>query len=55
MRLVMRVLKRLMRWLATFFGPGGGTLDPFAGTGAPVNKTPPRRSGAIAVAEPDDR
>jgi hypothetical protein len=40
MRLVMGVLKRLLRWLGTLFGPGGGTLDPF--------------SGAVAVAEPDD-
>ena len=54
MRLVMRVLKRLMRWLAGFFGPGGGTLDPFADKFVPVRKGPPSRSGAVAVAEPDD-
>ena len=54
MRLVMRVLKRLLRWLVTFFGPRGGTLDPFAHR--PVSRrTPPKgRSGAVAVAEPDD-
>jgi hypothetical protein len=54
MRLVMRVLKRLLRWLVTLFGPGGGTLDPFAHKPAPVRKGPPSRSGAVAVAEPDD-
>ena len=54
MRLVMRLLKQLLRWLGTLFGPGGGTLDPFANQ--PVSrKTPPKgRSGAVAVAEPDD-
>jgi hypothetical protein len=57
MRLVMRLLKRLLRWLGTLFGPGGGTLDPFADKLAPVKKGPPGskpRSGAVAVAEPDD-
>jgi len=50
----MRVLKRLLRWLGVIFGPGGGTLDPFAERLAPVKKRPPQRSGAVAVAEPDD-
>ena len=54
MRLVMRVLKRLLRWLLTLFGPGGGTVDPFAGKLAPVRKHPPTRGGAVAVAEPGD-
>ena len=54
MRFVMRVLKRLLRWLGMIFGPGGGTLDPFADRPVPVKKTPPTRSGAVAVAEPDD-
>jgi len=57
MRLVMRLLKRLLCWLGTLFGPGGGTLDPFAGRLAPAKKGPPGstpRSGAVAVAEPDD-
>jgi hypothetical protein len=54
MRLVMRVLKRVLRWLATLFGPGGGALDPFADKLAPVKKSPPSRGGAVAVAEPDD-
>ena len=53
MRLVMRVLKRLLWFLYHLFG-GGGTLDPFAGKLAPVKKSPPLRSGAVAVAEPDD-
>jgi hypothetical protein len=50
----MRVLKTLLRWFVRLFGPGGGTLDPFAHRLAPVNKTPPSRSGAVAVAEPDE-
>lgn len=54
MRFVMRVLKRLLYWLYTWFTPGGGTLDPFADKLAPVKKTPPTRSGSVAVAEPDD-
>ena len=54
MRFVMRLLKRLLRWLGMIFGPGGGTLDPFAEKLAPVKKGPPSRSGAVAVAEPDD-
>ena len=54
MRFVMRVLKRLLRWLGMIFGPGGGTLDPFAEKLAPVKKRPPSRSGAVAVAEPGD-
>ena len=54
MRFVMRVLKRLLRWLATLFGPGGGTLDPLAYRTV-SRRTPPKgRSGAVAVAEPDD-
>jgi len=54
MRLVMPLLKRLLRWLGMLFGPGGGTLDPFADRFAPVKKRPPTRGGAVAVAEPDD-
>jgi hypothetical protein len=54
MRFVMRVLKQLLRWLGMLFGPGGGTLDPFAPTRVPVKKGPPSRSGAVAVAEPDE-
>jgi hypothetical protein len=45
----------LIRWLATIFGPGGGTLDPFADKFAPVKKGPHSKSGAVAVAEPDDQ
>ena len=54
MRVVMRLLKQLLRWLGTLFGPGGGTLDSFAHKMAPVRKGPKSRSGAVAVAEPDD-
>jgi hypothetical protein len=54
----MRVLKQLLRWLGTLFGPGDGThFDPFADKLAPVKRGPrgsPPRSGAVAVAEPDD-
>src|SRR5262245_4479028 len=47
-------LKRVLRWLGMLFGPGGGTLDPFANRPAPVVPKPKSRSGAVAVAEPDD-
>jgi hypothetical protein len=53
----MKLLKRLARWFTMWFGPGGGThYDPFADKLAPV-KSGPRtkpRSGAVAVAEPED-
>jgi hypothetical protein len=55
----MRVLRRLLRWFAVWFGPGRGThYDPFADKLAPVKPRPAGtkpRSGAVAVAEPDDR
>jgi hypothetical protein len=57
MRLVMRVLKRLLRWLGTLLGPGGGThYDPFADTPAPGRRGPqPKpRHGAVAIAKPDE-
>ena len=47
-------LKRVLRWLGMLFGPGGGTLDPFAHRPAPVPAKPKGRSGAVAVAEPED-
>ena len=50
----MTLIKRVLRFLGMLLGPGGGTLDPFAGTREPVTKRPPQRSGAVAVAEPDD-
>jgi hypothetical protein len=49
----MRFLRRVLWWLYHLFG-GGGALDPFADKLAPVRKRPPQRSGAVAVAEPDD-
>ena len=36
------------------FGPGGGTLDPFANRPVPVAPKPKGKSGAVALAEPDD-
>jgi len=54
MRFVMSLLKRVLRFLGMLFGPGGGTLDPFSEKLAPVTKGPPSKSGAVAVAEPDD-
>jgi hypothetical protein len=50
----MRILKRMLWWLYHLLGPGGGTLDPFADKLAPIRKTPPTRSGSVAVAEPED-
>ena len=48
-------LKRVLRWLGMWLGPGGGThYDPFADKLAPVKPKRPSRSGAVAVAEPDD-
>jgi hypothetical protein len=50
----MKILRRVLKWISMLFGPGGGTLDPFAHVPARVKKSPPSRSGAVAVAEPDD-
>ena len=50
----MNMLKRVLRWLGMLFGPGGGTLDPFANRPVPVAPKPKGKSGAIALAEPDD-
>jgi hypothetical protein len=51
---IPRLMKRVLRWLGMLFGPGGGTLDPFANRPAPIKPRPKSRSGAVAVAEPDD-
>lgn len=48
------LLKRVLRWIGVWFGPGGGTLDPFAHRPVPVAPKPKGRSGAVAVAEPED-
>ena len=48
------ILKRVLRWLGMLFGPGGGTLDPFANRPVPVSPRPKGKSGAVALAEPDD-
>jgi hypothetical protein len=50
----MKLLKGLLRWLGMLFGPGGGTLDPFANRPVPVAPRPKGKSGAVALAEPDD-
>jgi len=53
---IMKLLKRLLRWLSMWFGPGGGThYDPFADKLAPIKPGSRPRSGAVAVAEPEDR
>ncbi len=52
--LIANVVKRVLQWLGMLFGPGGGTLDPFANRLVPVKRGPKNRSGAVAVAEPDD-
>ena len=49
-----RVLRRIGMLFGLLFGPGGGTLDPFANSRVPVVPKPKGRSGAVAVAEPDD-
>jgi hypothetical protein len=52
---IMKLLKRLLRWLRMWVGPGGGTHhDPFADKLAPVKPGFRPRSGAVAVAEPED-
>jgi len=48
------IITRVLRFIGMLFGPGGGTLDPFANRPAPVAPKPKGRSGAVAVAEPDD-
>jgi hypothetical protein len=49
-----RVLRRIGLLFGMLFGPGGGTLDPFAHRPVPVVPKPKTRSGAVAVAEPDE-
>ena len=51
----MKFLSRLLQWFSLWFRPGGGThYDPLADKLAPVKPSPKSRSGAVAVAEPDD-
>jgi hypothetical protein len=51
-----REFTRLLRIVLDIFGRGrgGGPRDPFAYRLSPTRKRPPQRSGAVAVAEPDD-
>lgn len=50
------LLKRILRWLGfTVSGSGPESpRDPYARTPAPVRTGPKNRSGAVAVAEPED-
>jgi hypothetical protein len=51
-----RILNYLRRWLALFRGPipPGSWRDPFAPKMAPRTRPPKGRSGAVAVAEPEE-
>ena len=54
---MIRVFRRLWRWLGFGTGPTippGSLRDPFAPKPAPKRPTRPLRSGAVAVAEPDE-
>jgi len=56
------LLRRLLQWLGFDGRPGwsggharpGSPRDPFAGKPVPVRRGPKNRSGAVAVAEPDE-
>jgi hypothetical protein len=57
-----RLWRRLLQWFGFGGRPGwsgrgprpGSPRDPFAGKLAPVRSGPKNRSGAVAVAEPDE-
>jgi hypothetical protein len=49
---MIRLLRRLWRWLG--FGDGPAPPDPYASKLAPVRPRAPRRSGAVALDEPDE-
>jgi hypothetical protein len=51
---MLRALKRLLTFLG--FGPGrpGSERDPYAWRPVPRKPQPKSRSGAVAVAEPDE-
>ena len=53
---MVRAVKRLLRWLGLLRGPlpPGSPRDPYAWKPAPVRPRPKSRSGAVAVAEPDE-
>ena len=54
---MFRLLNSLLRWLGLRRGPGrsGARGDPYAWKPAPLKPRPPGRSGAVAVAEPEDQ
>jgi len=53
-------VRRVLNYLVSLFRPGGGPLppgapqDPYAWKPSPLRPKPHRRSGAVAVAEPDE-
>lgn len=54
-----RRVRHVLNYLLSLWRPGGGPpppapLDPFAWKPSPLRPTPHRRSGAVAVAEPDE-
>jgi hypothetical protein len=53
---MFRALRRLLRTFGFWRGPipPGSWRDPFAPKPAPVKPGLPRRSGAVALAEPDE-
>ena len=50
---MIRLIKRILRWLGLLEGPNP-PADPYARKPAPLKPRPKVRSGAVAVAEPDE-
>ena len=51
------LFRRFLRWLGLIAEPGGDSgipRDPYSRKPAPVRSGPKSRSGAVAVAEPDE-
>jgi hypothetical protein len=55
-REMLRTLRRVLQWFGFWSGPRppGSWRDPLAPKPAPIKRPPTRRSGAVAVAEPDE-
>ena len=53
---MFRLLNSLLRWLGLWRGPRppGSRHDPYAWKPAPLKPRPTSRSGAVALAEPED-
>ena len=53
---MVRLLNSLLRWLGLGRGrrPPGSRRDPYAWKPVPLKPRPTPRSGAVAVAEPED-